>query len=169
MKLVRLNPDRIFYRFHRPKWASMPASGAGAAATGGRFNRPGTAALYLAADPLTALAEFGQGTTIVPPGTLVAYQIDIDQVAELAVTQYADAGCDWKYLSRIVGRDPPSWRIADGLLAKGRRGLLYPSIRHAGGLNLVLFLANLDANDRIAPHDPQATLPRDQSSWPPSP
>jgi hypothetical protein len=36
------------YRMHLPKWAAMPVSGAGAAVHGGRANRPGTHALYLA-------------------------------------------------------------------------------------------------------------------------
>ncbi len=131
---------------------------------GGRFNRPGNAALYLAADPVTALAEYAQGALIAPPGTLVAYQMDIDRVAELDAAQFADASCDWKFLARTTRQTPPSW-----LIAAGRRGLLYPSVRHPGGTNLVVFLANLPSGDQIHPHDPHATLPRDQSSWPPSP
>ena len=62
----------------------------------------------LAGDPMTALAEFGQGTTIVPPGTLVAYQMAIAEIVELAAAQVSDAGCNWKYPSRIAGSDPPS-------------------------------------------------------------
>ena len=54
----------------------------------------------LAGDPMTPLAEFGQGTTIVPPGTA--------EIVELAAAQVSDAGCNWKYLSRIAGSDPPS-------------------------------------------------------------
>lgn len=36
------------YRMHTPKWATAPTSGAGAASGGGRANRPGVQALYLA-------------------------------------------------------------------------------------------------------------------------
>jgi hypothetical protein len=136
---------------------------------GGRFNRPGTAALYLAADPVTALAEYAQGAPIAPPGTLVAYQMEVDGVVELDASQCADAACDWKFLSRTTRQTPPSWLIADQLIAAGRAGLLYPSVRHPGGTNLVLFIAYLTARDHIRPYDPHATLPRDQSSWPPSP
>jgi RES domain-containing protein len=45
------------YRVHTPKWASMPLSGAGAATQGGRANRPGVEALYLALDVQTAIDE----------------------------------------------------------------------------------------------------------------
>ena len=62
------------------------------------------------------------------------------------------------------------------LAAVGNRGIglwaalrtVYPSTRHPGGLNLVLFPNNFTSGDQILPHDPHATLPRDQSSWPPS-
>ena len=48
------------YRMHVPKWATAPTSGAGAAAFGGRVNRPGTPALYLALEPATAIGEYQQ-------------------------------------------------------------------------------------------------------------
>jgi hypothetical protein len=63
VKLVRLGRDEIFHRYHTPKWASRPTSGAGAAAEGGRFNRPGVEALYLSRAPQTALEEYKQGAT----------------------------------------------------------------------------------------------------------
>lgn len=46
------------YRMHTPKWAVAPVSGAGAALYGGRLNRPGVEALYLAFDEQTAINEF---------------------------------------------------------------------------------------------------------------
>ena len=38
------------YRMHVPRWAVAPASGAGAGTHGGRANRVGLNALYLALD-----------------------------------------------------------------------------------------------------------------------
>jgi RES domain-containing protein len=38
--------DVIVYRAHNPKWAFTPTSGAGAAVSGSRVNRPGINALY---------------------------------------------------------------------------------------------------------------------------
>jgi RES domain-containing protein len=48
MILIRLGPEVPFYRALTPRWAYQPKSGAGAAAVGGRFNRPGIEARYLA-------------------------------------------------------------------------------------------------------------------------
>lgn len=42
MKIIRLGPDEVFYRYLTPRWAFVPTSGAGAALDGGRFNRPGS-------------------------------------------------------------------------------------------------------------------------------
>lgn len=55
------------YRVLHPKWAFSPTSGEGAAKYGGRANRPGIAALYLSLDPETALAEYKQVDTLLPP------------------------------------------------------------------------------------------------------
>jgi RES domain-containing protein len=46
------------YRVISPAYAGTPLSGMGAARRGGRFNRPGQEALYLAMDEATALAEY---------------------------------------------------------------------------------------------------------------
>ena len=73
MKLVRIGPKDVFHRYLTPKWAFLPISGAGAAADGGRFNRPGVEALYLSVSAQTALEEYRQGASITPPATLAAY------------------------------------------------------------------------------------------------
>ena len=47
--MILIDPGPLTaYRMHTPKWASAATSGAGAATHGGRANRPGTQALYLA-------------------------------------------------------------------------------------------------------------------------
>lgn len=175
MTPLRVGPGEVFHRFHGPQWASLPLSGAGAARNGGRFNRPGVEALDLAREVDTALAEYLQGASITPPGTLVAYRLDVPDIvdfsdgydAALWPPVWEGAGCDWKYIARIERGDSPSWRIADMLLAAGHRGLLYPSYRRPGGTNLVLFTASLDASCRVEPYDPHGQLLRDRSSWPP--
>jgi len=140
---------------------------------GGRFNRPGVEALYLSVRPDTALAEYRQGASITPPATLVAYQLDVIEVvdfsngydAESWPPEWADVACDWKYIARIERRDPPTWLLGDGLIRDGIRGLLFPSFRHPGGTNIVLFSANLGPESRVEPYDPAGKLPHDQSSW----
>lgn len=173
MTPVRVGPDAIFYRFHSPDWAFLPTSGAGAAVNGGRFNRPGIEALYLSVEPETALDEYRQGATIAPPGTLVAYRVDVGGVVDFSAgydaarwpVEWAKAGCDWKFIARVERRDPPCWLLGDGLIRDGLKGLMFPSYRRSGGTNLVLFSANLEPVDRVVAHDPEGKLPRDQRSW----
>ena len=74
MILTALGPLTA-YRMHTPNWAMAPTSGAGAAAHGGRANRPGMQALYLALEPDTAVREYQQLSPLMPPGTLVSYTV----------------------------------------------------------------------------------------------
>lgn len=174
MKIIRVGPDEVFHRYLTPKWAFAPASGAGAAGDGGRFNRPGVEALYLSRAPQTALEEYQQGASIVPPGTLAAYIVTLDQVADLSAgfdpatwsKEWAAWDCPWRKIARIARKIPPSWHLSDSLIEAGCRGLLFPSLRHAGGTNLVVFNANLTPEDSVVVHDPEGRLPKDQSSWP---
>lgn len=173
MKLVRLGPDEIFHRFLAPKWASSPTSGAGAAQDGGRFNRPGGPALYLSRGAQTALEEYRQGATITPPGTLAAYLVNLAGVADLSggydpaewPADWANWNCPWRQIARIEGKTPSSWTLAEGLAADGVPGLLFPSLRHPGGVNLVVFAAGLSSQS-VTVHDPDQLLPRDRASWP---
>ena len=175
MRQVDLDGSLPFHRFLTPRWAHAPLSGAGAAQQGGRFNRPGTEALYLAQDVSTAQAEYAQGALWGAPGLHCVYRIRAQGIADLSLAHaaetlpqdWADMLCDWKQIARIEGRDPPSWRIADALLARGVPGLLYPSSRRTGGICLVLFLDTLRASSgSVAAHDPEGRLPRDAQSWP---
>ncbi len=173
MKTIRLGPDDVFHRYLTPKWAFLPLSGAGAAIGGGRFNRPGSEALYLSRAPQTALDEYRQGSTITPPATLAAYFVTLDRVADLSAgydpaiwsAPWREWNCNWRKISRIDKKAPPSWLISDELIKDGFGGLLFPSLRHAGGTNLVIFTANLTAADALKVHDPDRLLPSDQSSW----
>lgn len=174
MKLVGLGPGEVFHRYLTPKWAFAPTSGAGAAIEGGRFNRPGVEALYLSRTPETALAEYRQGASITPPATLAAYYVTAAEIVDFSdgfdagawPAQWAEWDCAWKRLARLDRKIPPSWRLADGLIAAGRHGLLFPSTRQAGGINLVIYPQNLTATDAVAVHDPDHRLPVDQASWP---
>ncbi len=62
---------------HAPRWATVPTSGAGAAVHGGRANRPGVLALYLALEPETAVREYQQLSPLMPPRTLVSYIVPL--------------------------------------------------------------------------------------------
>jgi hypothetical protein len=70
MILTSIGPDAPFHRAFAPRWAHAPESGAGAALAGGRFNRPGVQARYLAATTETALAEYQGESPLLPPITV---------------------------------------------------------------------------------------------------
>ncbi|KQS95591.1 RES domain-containing protein [Rhizobium sp. Leaf386] len=174
MKVTRLGPaDEIFHRFLTPKWAHLPTSGAGAATDGGRFNRPGIEALYLSRAPQTALEEYRQAASITPPATLAAYTVRLDPIIDLSEgfdplvwdLKWAEWDCQWRKIARIDRKTPTSWSLSDNVITAGYKGILFPSLQHAGGTNLVVFSANLDAGDSIEVHDPDGRLPKDQSSW----
>ncbi|WP_243856825.1 RES family NAD+ phosphorylase [Paraburkholderia sp. BL6665CI2N2] len=69
------------YRMHAPKWAVAATSGAGAGKHGGRANRIGPSALYLALDVDTAVREYQQVSPLMPP-VHVSYQLSIDPVVD---------------------------------------------------------------------------------------
>ena len=161
------------YRMHVPKWAMMPTSGAGAATHGGRANRPGIAALYLALDIDTAIKECQQVSTLLPPGTLVSYRLTLSPVLDFRQGYQAakwselweDFFCDWRELWFNQRVEPPSWVLADEAIADGAKGILFPSNISPNGINLVLYPDLLEITDKIEVHDPAGALPKNQDSW----
>ncbi len=172
MILTRLDALTV-YRMHTPKWAFAPTSGAGAAQHGGRANRPGVAALYLALDLETAVKEYSQVSTLMPPGTLVSYQLTVDAVADFRAPFDAshwgpiweDFYCDWRELWFNQRIEPPSWIIGDEVIAAGGKGILFPSRFSETGINLVLYSETLGVADSLMVFDPGAALPKNQDSW----
>jgi len=168
----QLGPGAVFHRFHTPKWASEPLSGMGAASVGGRFNRPGVEALYLAAEMETAHAEYRQGASIAYPATYVGYRVALDRVVDLTFSpdlstwraHWQEWTCEWKRIYRIDRKVPPSWLCADEAISGGCDGILYPSMRRPGGTNLVIYPANARAGS-MQVYDPSGALPKDRSSW----
>jgi RES domain-containing protein len=174
VKLADIGPDEVFHRYLTPKWAYLPLSGAGAAAEGGRFNRIGVEALYLSLAPQTALEEYRQGSSIVPPATIAGYIVSLANVVDLSrgydpgnwSDDWADWDRPWRRIARIDKKTPPSWDLGDKVISAGHKGILFPSLCHPGGSNLVVFGGNLTTSDRLSVHDPDGRLPKDQSSWP---
>ena len=160
------------YRFHTPKWATQPTSGAGAAAEGGRANRKGLPALYLALEAETAIAEYQQLSSLMPPATLVTCTVTAEPLVDfrggfdpaLWDPLWADFFCDWRKLLFNDHIEPPSWVLGDEVVASGAKGLLFPSTRRTEGTNLVLYNDNLAPAD-VVPYDPNSALPKNQASW----
>jgi RES domain-containing protein len=61
--------------------------------------------------------------------------------------------------------EPPSWVLADQVLAAGAKGIVFASGLVPGGVNLVLYPDLLTRSDRLEVHDPGGLLPRNQDSW----
>jgi len=161
------------YRMHTPRWAVAPTSGAGAADHGGRANRPGMAALYLALDAQTAIDEYRQVSMLLPPGTLVSYQVTADPILDFRAgfarahwsALWEEFFCDWRELWFDRHIEPPSWVLGDETIATGAKGILFASQARPGGTNLVLYNDLLGPGDVIDVYDPANELLKNQQSW----
>lgn len=169
---VRLSLECPAYRVHVPRWAYAPTSGAGAAEHGGRLNRPGLPALYLALEVTTALEEYRQLSALMPPGLLVSYELQVGKVVDFSGGYssewdplWQELTCDWRRLWFNEHIEPPSWLLADLALEAGAAGILFPSMIDPGGTNLVLYTEALEEGDYLMAHDPADDLPKDQRSW----
>ncbi len=125
-----------FWRMLGVRWQARPFD-SGSHLTGGRWNPPGTRALYLSADYNTAIREMHQD--LVRPGTLVAYDLDATAIADLRDADPAILACEWRRIFKLEDGVPASWDLAGQCLAAGAQGALVPSIQHRGGTNLVLW------------------------------
>jgi RES domain-containing protein len=163
----------VAYRALNPKWSWPPTSGEGARLHGGRFNPKGTAALYLSLASGTAVLEASQGFgRRFPPLTLVTYDIDCSDIADLtqksalkkAKTTEGDLACSWM-LHAALGQKVPTWALAKRLIAGGAAGIIVPSFA-AGATpndkNLVLWRWSDALPHRVSVFDPDQRLPRSQ-------
>jgi RES domain-containing protein len=159
------------YRMHDPRWAFDPTSGAGAAIHGGRFNRKGVNALYLALTLEGAFHEVLQGfVRKFEPLTMCSYEVDCDDIADLRTESGRKAhNVEFEALSgawKGVG-NPPSWGVADRLANEGFAGIIVPSFAvgaRTEWANLVLWKWGRPPHSVVV-HDPNERLPKDQSSW----
>lgn len=161
------------YRMHVPKWAVAPMSGAGAAKYGGRVNRPGVAALYVCLDSETAVKEYQQVSTLMPPGTLVSYRVSAAPVVDFRggfdranwSAPWASFYCDWRTLWFDQHVEPQSWALGDEAIAAGAKGVLFRSRHTAHGTSLALYTDLLAPSDHLEVYDPTRALPKNQDSW----
>jgi len=164
------------WRAIHPRWSFAPDSGAGAALHGGRFNRIGTPALYAALRFETAWLEAQQGFAFkAQPMTLCGYDVDCEDIADLTDPevlgslgiQLADLRCGWAgFLDRRQA--PPSWLVADRLVAAGYAGIKVRSF--ASGAtdadeNAVFWQWAADPPHQVRVIDPGGRLPRNDRSW----
>lgn len=125
-----------YWRMLGVRWQRRPFE-SGSHRTGGRWNPKGTPALYLSADYVTAIVEMHQ--ELVRPGTLAGFDIAASAIADLRVADPAVTECLWRQIYMVDKGVPPSWKLAEELIAAGAEGALVPSIQNNGGTNLVLW------------------------------
>lgn len=166
----------LVYRAHNPRWAYAPTSGEGAARHGGRFNSRGVSSLYVALDPKTAWMEAQQGMSFkAQPLTLVCYHVncgkvvDLTEPAALAAIGIADEtlACPWEDLA-TQGLRPPTWDLAEILIAEGHHGILVPSFAPGTGSadrNLVLWRWSDTPPCCVTVIDDFGRLPKNDASW----
>ena len=164
------------FRGHDPRWSFSPLSGAGAAKTGGRFNRKDEPALSMALDVMTAIGECTQGfANRLSPLTMCEYDVDCEPVADLRSDRMRakhgvsidEMVCAWLVHLR-AGTEAPSWLLADRLRGEGFAGMLAPSFAPSAGSanhNLILWKWGDELPVRVTVYDPDGRLPKDQRSW----
>jgi RES domain-containing protein len=164
------------FRGHDPQWAFDPYSGEGARLAGGRFNKKGESALYLACDIATAIIEVTQSLVKrLPPTLLCEYDVDCDHLADLTSEsarqqlgiQMNELSSPWLEYQR-AGRLAPSQAVASRLRAGGYSGIIVRSfarLASEANRNLVLWKWGPDLPHRVTVHDPDRRLPRSRASW----
>ncbi|MFL9934944.1 RES family NAD+ phosphorylase [Paraburkholderia sp. RL18-103-BIB-C] len=108
----------------------------------------GTNTLYLALHVEAAVQECREVSTLLPPGTLVSYQVTVAPVVDFRqgfrsatwAPLWEQFFCDWRQLWFNEHIEPPSWVLGDEAIAAGAKGILFPSTMAAPGVNLVLYV-----------------------------
>lgn len=116
MILSDLPTGTTVFRAHTPQWASLPISGAGTAARGGRFNREGVEALYLSLDEVIALREYQQTSPFLPPCMMCSYTVSLRNLVALRRLHHGepwdelwhDWREDWRHLRFERHIEPPT-------------------------------------------------------------
>jgi RES domain-containing protein len=166
----------LVYRAHNPRWAFRANSGAGAALHGGRFNRAGVEALYTSLRVETAWLEAQQAFPFkAQPMTMCAYEVDCDDIVDLTDAAALpslgvtpdDLACAWEDLAGGK-KTPPSWTLADELIAAGRAGILVRSFAPGATAtdgNAVFWRWTDHPPHKVAVIDHHGRLPVDAGSW----
>lgn len=162
--------DMILYRAHKPQWSFAPKSGEGARKRGGRWNLPGTPALYLSFNPMPAIAETMKEFDF-RPVTLVQYEVSGGRIADYQDPEFRrreglrDDLTMTPWLNKSLRKTgAPSQLAAKMLIERGWHGMIYPAAE-SQGLNLVLWRWDEDGEPTVTVRDTDGDLPRNRDSW----
>lgn len=125
---------------------------------------------------MTAIKEASQGLALkIEPLVLCSYEVDCEDILDLttpagvkaAGISEADLACSWMLLAH-ERETPPTWSMAERLIADGVTGVIVPSFAPgatADDRNLALWRWGPHLPHRVTVHDPSGRLPKNQLSW----
>ena len=124
----------------------------------------------------TAWAEAQQAFPFkAQPMTICGYEVDCEDIADLTDAATLEAfgadratlACPWEYLAD-TGETPPSWALADRLIAAGQAGILSPSFASGAGgadVNAIFWRWSAEPPHQVKVIDDRGRLPNDDASW----
>lgn len=156
------------FRALHPAYARDPLSGEGARRYGGRFNRKGRAALYLACDFDTLRYEIARGGAF-QPSVVVEFDAAVSALADArdpaVLARFGmDAGvlADPAWRLKMLQGDPvPTQDFAEALTEAGFAGLAVPSFAKGAGsarVNIVLWAWRDDPRVQLTLVDDEGRL-----------
>lgn len=106
-------------------------------------------------------------------GTLVPYMANLERVVDLTDPDTTralglnpvDFMCAWKDV-KASGGVPPTWLVADWMLAERVNAIRVPSAANPGGVNLVVYRFAGTPGQVVQAIDHDSLLPVDSASWP---
>lgn len=73
-------------------------------------------------------------------------------------TLWADFDVDWRAEWFDKANEPPTWYMADDVVAAGLDGILFPSQARPGGTNLVIYRSSARPEAQLRVYDPDGLL-----------
>jgi len=164
--VLKNNPDLFtkwegdVLRMATPRWLSAPyrLTGAGAVLAGGRCSVRGlTPAIYASTDPFTLTAElhhkgmrYGWSSSDFKTSLKIGMHLELQAMLDLTanhtlsvlkVKKQEILLCDWE-TEQNAGREPLTQAIARAAFENFAEGLIVPSARLKGGVNVVCYPSN---------------------------
>lgn len=101
-----------------------------------------------------------------PPGIICTFFADRLRVVDLRGgfkpdlwdPLWADFDVDWRSQLFARGVEPPTWYMADDVVAAGLDGIMFPSQAHCGGTNLVIYRSSARSKAELHVYDPDGSL-----------
>jgi RES domain-containing protein len=164
----------LVFRSSLPRYVSEPYrfTGTGSALAGGRWNVKGLMpAVYFSTTAETVAAEadakanrYGWTVGSMRPQTRIGVQLQLTAVFDLTTPanlaafglQPADlTDCDWQ-VEQAADREALTQALARAVFERSGEGLVVPSARQPGGINVIVYPSNLLPDSEMATIEPES-------------